>query len=129
VDIGAYESQSPGSVLSYAWLQQYGLPADGSADHADPDADGSDNYHEWRARTSPLNPSSVLRIIRVAPATNGATISWLSVPGVSYWLERSTNLAQPFSIVTWYDNQTNVATFTDLDATGNGPFFYRVRLP
>ena len=37
VDIGAYEYQTPGSVISYDWLDRYGLALDGSVDFSDLD--------------------------------------------------------------------------------------------
>jgi hypothetical protein len=131
VDIGAYEFQSPVSVISYAWLQQFGLPADGSTDHADSDGDGMNNWQEWRTGTDPQNPSSVLRMLVPAGVTNlpGVTVTWQSVRGVNYFLERSTDLsaAPPFMLlapnILGHPGST---TYTDTAATGPGSFFYRV---
>jgi hypothetical protein len=129
VDIGAYEFQSPTSIISYAWLQQYGLPIDGSADHADPDGDHFDNFHEWRAGTSPFDATSLLRLTSIVVDTNGATVTWQSVPGIVYFLDRGTNLSAlpPFTTVsTGIVGQTNTTSCTDSTAIGAGPFFYRV---
>ncbi len=62
MDIGAYEYQTPTSVISYAWLQQYGLSTDGTADNTDADGDYMSNYAEWIAGTNPTNAASVLML-------------------------------------------------------------------
>jgi len=129
VDIGAYEFQSPASLISYAWLQQYGLPTDGSADFADPDGDGMNNWQEWRAGTNPTNALSALRMLSAGSDPAGVAVNWQSVGGISYFVQRSTNLAaQPaFSIL-----QSNIAsqgdttTWVDTNATGSASFIYRV---
>ena len=98
VDIGAYEFQSPPSLISYAWLQQYGLPTDGSADYTDADGDRMNNWQEWIAGTIPTNALSVLRLLSPATGVSGVTVSWQSVSGRTYFLERGTDLGarRPF---------------------------------
>lgn len=129
VDIGAYEYPGPGSTISYAWLQQYGLPTDSSADDADADTDGLSAYQEWRCQTDPTDAGSVLRLPSAAPAGTDVLVSWPSVAGVSYFLERSTDLgaSPPFTLVaTNLLVRTGTNTFTDFNAGALGNVYYRL---
>ena len=129
VDIGAYEYQTPGSVISYAYLQQYGLPTDGSADKLDSDGDGLSNYTEWIAGTNPTNAASGLHLNSVAPANDlsSATLTWPSVSGVNYLIQRGSDLTAPLAVIaTNIIGQAGTTSYTDTNAIGSGPFFYRI---
>ncbi len=126
VDIGAYEYQGIGSVISYDWLQQYGLPTDGSTDYLDSDGDGLNNYQEWRCSTNPTNALSALRIVAALPAGSNVVVVWNSVSGVGYVLERNNNLSLGFTpLASGIPGQFGTTTYTDTNAGGTGQF-YRV---
>src|ERR1044071_8268896 len=129
VDLGAYEFQPGISGLFLGWLQQFGLPTDGSADYTDPDSDGRNNWQEWRCQTNPTNALSVLRMISAERSGNNVSVTWQSVAGVKYFLERSANLGQMPAFATLATNITGEAgttSYSDLDTAGAKALFYRV---
>jgi hypothetical protein len=130
VDMGAYEFQGAGSIISYAWLQQYGLATDGTADFTDSDHDGMNDWQEWLAGTNPTNAQSVLKITSATMLDNAAgfVVSWESQNTRTYYLQRSGDLTQA-AFLTIQDNiagQAGATSYTDTNAAGLGPFFYRV---
>lgn len=131
VDIGACEYQTPVSRISYAWLQQYGLAITTNIDTADLDGAAFNVYQDWIAGLNPTDPSSVLAMFPPVPTNSpaGFVVSWQSVSNRTYIVQSSTNLAVQPAFTTIQTNiagQSGTTSYTDTNAVGNGPFFYRV---
>jgi hypothetical protein len=132
VDIGAYEYQGSnlGLPIPIPWLRQYGLPTDGSADYVDTDGDGMNNWQEWIAGTNPTDNTSSLRMTSIVPnGVSGVIVTWQSVSGVTYYIQRGTNLGAQPAFTTLQGNLAGqVGTTSYLDTTpGSGnSVFYRV---
>jgi hypothetical protein len=129
VDIGAYEFQNPASIISYAWLEQYGFATDGSADFADTDGSGMNHWQDWIAGLDPTNPSSVLKMAGAINSGTNIVVTWQSVTNINYFLQRATNLAvQPAfqTLATNLPGQAGTTSYTDTNTPMPGPWFYRV---
>lgn len=125
-------ASTPASVISYAWLQQYGLPTDGSADYSDPDGDSLNNWQEWRTGTDPTNGLSVLRLLSATAAAPGVAVTWQSVSGKTYVVERASHLGTQPDFLPLATNivgrvNTNATTYMDTNTSAFSlDLFYRV---
>jgi hypothetical protein len=125
----AFQSRFAGMSEFIAWLHQDGLPVDGSADTTDPDRDGLINWQAWRCQTVPTDPLSALRLLSVSLDSTGVTLSWPGVEGVSYFVERSTDLGAtpPFTaLVRDLPGTTGTNTLTDTNGVVLAAVFCRV---
>jgi len=106
------------------------LPIDGSVDAVDSDGDSMNTWQEWVAGTNPTNALSRLVMEPVAAGNGtGVTVKWQSVLARVYYLQRSTNLAQPSPFGSIQSNifgQAGFTTFFDRSATNPVPYFYRI---
>jgi hypothetical protein len=111
----------------------HGLNPNDPTDAAqDADGDGMSNLQEYLAGTDPQDPNSVLRITSASrdPLTGNVTISFTSVDGHTYAVERSPSLPGA-----WTPVQSNIAgtgaILSVIDTTGAAQpiHFYRVRTP
>ena len=90
---------------------------------------GLNNWQEWRCGTDPANALSALRLLSPTGNVSGVLVGWQSVSTRTYFLERSSNLgAWPsfLLLATNLTGQAGTTTYTDTNAAGAGPFFYRV---
>jgi hypothetical protein len=129
VDLGAFESSF--SVLSpfQLWLQSYGLPTDGSADLIDSDQDGRNNTDEWVCSTNPTNRLSILQMLSATRTNSGWRISWRSVAGVNYIMEKALG-DEPspkfFVLATNLQGSEGVTAYVDANNLSSTPVFFRV---
>jgi len=87
------------------------------------------NLHEYIAGKNPTNAASVLQMLMLTNDAPGAVVTWQSVAGINYFLDRGTNLAAqpPFqTIATNILGQPGATSYEDTNAAGDGPLFYRV---
>lgn len=80
---------------------------------------------------NPTNLSSVLAMVSPVRTNSPATlvVGWQSVANITYFLQRSTNLGPQPAFSTIRSNiigQPGTTSYTDTNAVGIGPFFYRV---
>src|SRR5262249_50982665 len=127
VDMGAYEFQPGISGAFIGWLSLYALPVDGSADYADSDSDGLNNWQEWVAGTDPTNAVSVLRLKPPVVTPPGLLLRWSSDANHAYFVERAGDLGSPLSfrlLAADIPGLPDTTAYTDTTTTGLQAAYY-----
>jgi len=92
------------------------------------DEDGACNADEWYADTQPKNPRSVLEIRSIDGSGDDVVVTWQSVAGRTYALQRCEDIDQP----SWGTIKSNMPASGALGTCTGGVFsiehYYRIRV-
>jgi hypothetical protein len=126
---GMADTDGDGMPDSYELANNFNLndPADAAQDA---DGDRITNFQEYLAGTNPRDSNSVLRITRLRPQGSDLVLSFLSVTGKTYALERATNLPALFwqTVTNFGPVATTNAVLTNTGGAQATNGFFRVRL-
>ena len=103
----------------------------GASPSRDSDDDKASDWSEFMAGTDPWDWKSRLQVdiatTNEAVATNGIVLRWTSAPYRTYEIQRSANLKDGFAPIKSGTESTPPGNiYIDNEATGNGPYFYRI---
>ncbi|MGD0059239.1 MAG: fibronectin type III domain-containing protein [Verrucomicrobiia bacterium] len=126
-----------GDGIPDAWRAEYfpGVDPTGrttnnlSCATCDPDGDGQNNMQEYLAGTNPTNAASLLRIVSLAQVAGNVQVSFTSVSGKYYTLERCQSLGGAWT--TLVDNIPGTGSIrqaTDVGGASQSVAFYRIQL-
>ena len=133
ITLSSRMNSSWGDAIPDSWRLRYFLTLNNllSATNADADGDGLNNLQEYLAGTDPTDSQSYFKNIgtdrAAAQSSQDCVISWPSVAGKQYVIQRSPSLSTPI----WSTVATNSGNGTTMeyhDTAGGGVRFYRVRV-
>ena len=131
---GGGQCDNLGDGIPIWWRQQY-FGGDGTTTDSfscalcDPDGDGQPNLQEYLAGTDPTNSLSVFRITAIEKMGGNVRVSFTSVSGKYYSLDRCNFMGGPSgNIVDNVPGNNGIQQATDLGGGSQGMAFYRVRL-
>lgn len=118
-----------GDSIPDSWELASFTNTDTASGSTDSDGDGASDLHEYLAGTQPTNNTSLLRIenLRSSVLDGESVVSWQTVPGRSYILQRTTNFMSSFSNITSGMMASN-SMLTTTVTVENIREYYRIRL-